>query len=486
MSVSGIRLPGLSTGMDTEQMVKSMLTSEQNKIDKAKQEKEKITWQQDVYREVITQIQDFNSKYYDPLSPNYLLGKKSFNTTTVNSSNNNVVSASANATNSNVNYTFEVNKLATAPSKSSSVATNGVKITTKATLGDLGLSGATSFKIGLGGSNESKEIEIDESTTVKDLMDKVKDATDGKVRVSYSEMDGSLRFESTTTGSDSKLSIINSDGSGNDALSFLGIDGGEVSGSNSNVVIKDASGNVLRVEENQKNSFTIDSVTYNINGVGSASLTATTDTKAIVDNMKEFVKDYNAIIDKVYNLVTEKVNKDYPPLTEAQKEEMSEKEIEVWEKKAKEGILRNDSEMRRFLNDMENALGMGLSKFGITSTGDYNKRGQIAFDETKFLEALREDSEGVYEAFSSTLTKSKDVVNNYVGSSSSVFLKKAGMDKTATKVNNLLSEQIRRQEDKIKTLNRKFTDKENALYAKFALLESTMSKLNSQMSYLMQ
>lgn len=486
MSVSGIRLPGLSTGMDTEQMVKSMLTSEQNKIDKVKQEKEKIKWQQDMYREVITQIKDFNSKYYDPLSPNYLLGKKSFSTTTINSSNSNVVSASANATNNNVNYTFEVGNLATAPSKSTSVASNGVKITADAKLGDLGLSGTTSFKIGLGDGKESSEIVIDETTTVKDLMSKVKDATEGKVRVSYTEMDGSLRFESTVTGSDSKLSIINSDGSGNDALSFLGIDGSEVSGTNSNVVIKDVNGKVIRVEENQKNSFTIDNVTYNINGVGSASLTATTDTQAILDNMKEFVKDYNAMIDKIYNLVTEKVNNDYPPLTDAQKEEMSEKEIEAWEKKAKEGMLRNDAEMRRFLNDMEKALGMDLTAFGITSTGDYNKRGQIALDESKFLDALREDSDAVYEAFSSALSKSKDVVHNYVGTSSSVFLKKAGMDKTATKVNNLFSEQIRKQEEKIKTLNRKYSDKENALYAKFALLESTMSKLNAQMSYLLQ
>lgn len=485
MSVSGIRLPGLSTGMDTEQMVKSMLTAEQNKIDKVNQEKDKIEWQQDIYREVITQVKDFNSKYYDPLSPNYLLGNKSYNTTTVNSSNSSVVSASAKATNSDINYTFEVNKLATAPSKVTSMATNGEKITLNAKLGDLGLSGSTSFKIGYG-SGESSEIEITESTTIKDLITKVKDATGGKVKVSYSEMEGSLKIESTVTGSDSKLSIINSDGSGNDALSFLGIDGVEESGSNSNVVIKDASGKVLRVEENQKNSFTIDNVTYNINGVGKADLTSSTDTKAVLDNMKEFVKDYNAMVDKIYNLVTEKVNNDYPPLTEAQREEMTEKEIEVWEKKAKEGILRNDAELRRFLNDMESAMGMDLTKYGLTSTGDYTKRGQIALDETKFLEALREDSEGVYEAFSTTLTKSKNVVNNYVGSSSSVFLKKAGLDKTATKVNNLFSEQIRRQEDKIKTLTRKFTDKENALYSKFALLESTMSKLNSQMTYLMQ
>lgn len=58
--------------------------------------------------------------------------------------------------------------------------------------------------------------------------------------------------------------------------------------------------------------------------------------------MKTFVDDYNKIMDKIYDLVTEKKDSDYPPLTEAQKEEMSEDEIKDWEKKAKQGILRND------------------------------------------------------------------------------------------------------------------------------------------------
>ena len=72
--------------------------------------------------------------------------------------------------------------------------------------------------------------------------------------------------------------------------------------------------------------------------------------------MKAFVEDYNKIMDKIYSLVTEKTNKDYPPLTEAQKEEMREEEIEKWEKKAKQGYLRNDSEMRRFMDNMQSAI----------------------------------------------------------------------------------------------------------------------------------
>ena len=63
--------------------------------------------------------------------------------------------------------------------------------------------------------------------------------------------------------------------------------------------------------------------------------------------MKAFIEDYNTMMDNIYDFITQKENRDYPPLTEAQKKEMTEKEIEHWEKKAKAGILRNDYEYKK-------------------------------------------------------------------------------------------------------------------------------------------
>ena len=210
--------------------------------------------------------------------------------------------------------------------------------------------------------------------------------------------------------------------------------------------------------------------------------------------MKSFVYDYNKIMDRVYDLVTEKTNKDYKPLTEAQKEEMSEEEIEKWEKKAKEGILRNDSEMRKFMNDMENAI-FGdkmqvLREMGISTHEDYNKKGQIALDESKFIAALQNNSEKVYEVFAkgsdSMMERMKSTIKNYVGSSSSIFAQKAGIEKTASMAKNYYSEQLKKQAELIKTLQNKMSDKEEKLYLKFGNLESQMNKLNSQMNYFMQ
>ncbi len=210
--------------------------------------------------------------------------------------------------------------------------------------------------------------------------------------------------------------------------------------------------------------------------------------------MKAFVEDYNKMMDKMYNILTQKENRDYPPLTEAQKKEMEKDEIEAWEKKAKQGILRNDSEMRKFMDDMQKAI-FGdkmsiLAEMGLTTHEDYNKKGQISLDEAKFTKALETNSEKVYEVFakdkSSVMENLKSTINKYVGGSSSVFAKKAGLEKTASAVNNFYSEQLKRQAEIIKNLQKKMSDKENSLYKKFGALESSMNKLNSQMNYFMQ
>ncbi|WP_462392710.1 flagellar filament capping protein FliD, partial [Clostridium cadaveris] len=81
--------------------------------------------------------------------------------------------------------------------------------------------------------------------------------------------------------------------------------------------------------------------------------------------------------------------------------------------------------------------------------------------------------------------KAKETIYKYVGTSNSVFAKKAGIENTSSTINNLYSEQIKKQEEQIKILTKKMKTKEQQLYSRFARLESTMNKLNSQMKYFM-
>ena len=486
-TISSNRITGLATGLDTDQLVKDMLTSEQNKLDRVKQQQTLTEWKQEEYREIITDAKSLYSKYFDPLSKDYLLGSNSFSTTSISSSNNSVITATAGAGSLPANYNFEVKSTATTAQINSSVT-----VAKNDKLGDLGLSGETSFQINYGDGKSTSTITISEDDTISSLVDKINKASGGNVKATFSEMTGKFSITSSTTGESSKISIssgmVEADGTftangSSDALSFLGIDGAEVSGKNVNVIVTDSNGNLIKEISSEKNVFAIDGVTYNVNGVGSATLTSSTDTTSAVDKMNSFIEDYNKLVDRIYTNLTEKKNSDYPPLTDAQKKEMTKEEIENWEEKAKQGMLRGDSELRNMLDNLNATFSGTLAEFGVTLSTDYTKQGQLVLDEEKFKNALVENGDKVFDAVTSTLEKTKDVFKNNVGSSSSILVKKAGLQNTVSYTNNLFSEEIKRYETKAKELARKMTAKENALYKKFASLESIMNKFNSQMNY---
>ena len=475
-TINSNRITGLATGMDIDEMVTNMLTGEQSKIDKAEQKKQTQTWQQEIYRDVITDVKGLYDKYFTATSADYILGTKTFSTVSVKSYNSDVITATAGASAGNVNYKFKVTAMA-----------EPAKLESDRIVKDDAISESEST-INING----KEITIAAGSKVSDLVKSINNTfTNGDVKASYSEMTGKLTIETKATGRDSKLEF---DGELFTDLGMSTNGTGSVNGSNSYIEVYSSDGRTLvNTIEEKSNSFTIDDITYNITGRSDdlISMISTKDTQGTVDKMKEFIEEYNSMIDNIYGLVTEKKDSDYPPLTDAQKEEMSETEIEKWESKAKTGILRNDSELRRFLDDMKATLlgeiegaWVSLNDIGITSVSDYNKPGQIALDEDKFKKALEENGDQVYKVVTGTLEKMKKVTYNYAGGSSSIFAKKAGIEKTATVVNNLFSEQIKKQEEYIKNLITRMEDKQEKLYLKFASLESSMNSLNSQMSYL--
>lgn len=519
--VNAIRIPGLATGMDTDTVVKQMLVGEQNKIDKVKQKEQIVKWQQEIYRDVMKDLKNINDKYFSVTSKDSIISSKAWNTLSVQSSNSSVMSATSSAGADNIHYKFEVNKIAE-PAK---VVSSNNKIEKSKKLSELGAKIGESFKISVGKDDKgntlySNPITIEGKDTIEDLVDKINSNGNGKIKASYSKMTGSFSIESLDTGSDSNIEIISEDGSKSNSLAFLGLktkkyqlntDGsfvldskneiafdmvefsGITSGSNSYIKVSGDDG-FSKVINEQKNNFSIDGIDYSIYNKGTSEITSKKDTTKALENMKGFVQDYNKIMDKMYSLITEKSKKDYKPLTEEQKKDMSEEEVKKWEANAKKGILRNDSEMRRFINDMQNAV-FGdnikvLSEMGVTSPEDYNKKGQISLNEDKFTKALEYNSDKVYKLFakdkSSIMGKMNNVLNKNIGGSSSIFARKAGMERTSSVVKNFYSEQIKRQEDMIKSLQRKMDNKENALYKKFADLEASMNKLNSQMSYFMQ
>lgn len=133
--------------------------------------------------------------------------------------------------------------------------------------------------------------------------------------------------------------------------------------------------------------FTSNTNTFNINGLTinaiqetepGETLTITTedDVSGIFDTISNFIKEYNALINEMDSLYNAASARDFRPLTEEEREAMSEREIEEWEKRIKDSLLRRDSSLESISSEMKRAMMSGvnvggrnmfLSDFGISA-----------------------------------------------------------------------------------------------------------------------
>lgn len=110
-SSSILRISGMASGIDTDAVVKSMLSSYQLKIDKADQAKQTLAWQQDAYRDIITGIKGLQD-YFDPLSSKYMLSGNTLNTNSATILDSSVVSGTVDSTAKTGTYGVNITQLA--------------------------------------------------------------------------------------------------------------------------------------------------------------------------------------------------------------------------------------------------------------------------------------------------------------------------------------------------------------------------------------
>lgn len=542
------RITGLATGLDVDSVVKETMQAYQTKIDTVDQQKKVAELQQEMYRDVIKECRNFYDDYFDISKSDSILLQRNWGTTTFESSNS-AVSVTGNGGAEVAKYSVEVTSVAKAASYTvdpdklnGTIYVNNVKVelgTNKTTeekvkLINSALKGkgvtakysdfekgivikteklGSDQSITLGGSKTidedsdffTKKVDEYKNSVNKDTRDEKKEifefeyngkkiTVDAKDGVTEDKIKDAMKEAgiSIETKEDGKFSLTYEDSSKNLA-----------SGTDCKATItKD--GKTYEVEGNKNNSITLDGVTFKFNSVTTekVKITGKTDTKAIKDKLVKFVDDYNKIMEKLNTLINEKRDKDYMPLTEAQKEEMTDKQIELWEKKVKEGQLSRDSDLIRIRNSMKNAMsslsggtGESLAAFGIKPVSDYNgnKNGTFTIDEEALNKALENDIENVMNTFIASskndsdkgaLQKLKSIFDTETQSSTSALIKKAGMEGSSTASNNTLSNKIKKYEEKISRMETIFSTKQQALYSKYARLETLMNNLNSQSSYL--
>lgn len=287
-------------------------------------------------------------------------------------------------------------------------------------------------------------------------------------------------------------------------------------GENAKFIIKDGKNGVY-THTGISNTLTLDGITFKFNGDiptdETITINAKQDVTAIKDNLVKFINDYNTLIEKLNKLTTEKRNRDFDPLTAEQKKEMSEDEMKLWNEKVEKGQLSRDNDLTRISNSLKQAMrslvagsGLNLEKIGISPVADYQgvKNGTFTIDETKLTKALEESSEEVMNLFikskpkedslsestkyskSGIMQRLKDILYNETVTVAASLLKKAGIEGSSTSYNNELTKSIEKYEQKMKDMEKDFSRREQALYTKYANLETIMNKYNSQQSYLMQ
>lgn len=256
------------------------------------------------------------------------------------------------------------------------------------------------------------------------------------------------------------------------------------------------------------NLFTVDGITMELTKAMTpkadktydpATIQTERDADTIVETFKNFVNDYNAMLDKLNGYVDADASyRNYAPLTTAQKKEMSEKEIEQWEEKSKSGLLRRNSDLEYFLSQMRIALytkpsssNYAIYDIGI-ETGKYTDKGKLTFNETTLRKALSDDPESIKNLFldvesglSKQLVQIMDDAAKLSSASPGTMVREAGTTVYMSKTNTL-STRISEIELKIKELQSKYETERKRYWNQFNSMESTLSNYSTQAGWLAQ
>jgi flagellar hook-associated protein 2 len=376
--------------------------------------------------------------------------------------------------------------------------TNGQsnKITTSSEIGDLTfatkLDDLSSYSFKINGVNFTAK----STDSLASILDKINSSSAAGVTISYSSITD--KFTMTADNSGSGDNAVISDVSGN-FMTALGLTSAAVPdveyGVNAILSV-----NGLPITRSS-NTFEVDGakVTLKNTTASAVTLTMTEDATSLTDTIKKFVEDYNSMIDYANGLIKEEIDSDYTPLTDAQKEKMSETEITTWEKKAKSGILRGDGLLRSITSKLQSTVaglsvnGMSLYSMGISSAG-YTENGKLKIDETKLKTALETKGSEIRELFTSNKglgNALNDIITSAtktsgVKGSRGTLVDVAGVDNTSSDTENSIYEQMKKTNKTIKTLQTRLTAEETRLWNKFTAMETAINNLNSQSSVLSQ
>ncbi|MBY6086996.1 flagellar filament capping protein FliD [Priestia flexa] len=594
-----VRIGGLASGMDIDQIVSDLMKAERMPLDKIKQKKQTTEWQRDQYREMNRLLTEFRDSAFNmTLQSTYMVKSSS-------SADESKVTATATASAGNASYTLSNVTMATAaknisgavsgttkidPSKSlwsqQSAFSGGLTWQTK-TINQSAITVASdTTKVSLGkgaieastlpgqivvkdkdGNETSYSVRTDNATglgTDQVFVDPatgemtfgtqlVKDSTvqgfdyeqnyvsfaittydeNGKA-IEDDQKNGKMNFEFDGTKSlndvistinNSKVGISAFYDSGTDKIMFTRKDTGsltDASGTGPQMKLEgtfltqtlkldqtneqsgtDATFEINGLQTTRKsNTFTVSGVSFTLqdNFTAPVRVNVSNNTDKAVESIKDFVTKYNELIATLNGKTTEERYRDYSPLTDAQRESLTDKQAEQWEEKAKSGLLKNDSILSSGLNQMRSNWYSAVSgitgefkqltDIGITTSTNYMDRGKLVINETKLKEALEKDPQSVMDLFSKNgeTTSEKGIVRRLresVADTVSKIEQRAGRS-TWTNTQFVLGRNLRDMDDQISRFESRLVQVEDRYWRQFTAMEKAIQNSNAQSMQLSQ
>ncbi|MCI8327148.1 MAG: flagellar filament capping protein FliD [Lachnospiraceae bacterium] len=509
-----VRISGLVSGLDTDSIVQELVSAYSKKKDDIVKKQTKLSWKQESWKEMNTKIYGFYSGALTDFK--FMSNFDGMKKTTLSDASKATVTAGASVVNGT--QILKINQVAKAGymtgSKLESKNEEGYDNKTK--LSELGIS-KTKLTLQVGG--EDKTIEINGDMTIQDFT---KALNEQGVSASFDAAQQRFFINSTETGEDFDFNFKISTEGQEDALGKLGLLDADYMAEKQGIskdseaykelekqyaVKQDASNAIIELNgatfEGSSNTFTINGLTITAKDVTNSAMTLVTETDvdAVYNRIKSFINGYNEVIsamDKAYNADQAK---GYEPLTDEEKESMGEKEIEKWEQKIKDSLLRRDSTLGSISSIMKiamsksytiNGKSYSLASFGINTSGYFvaeeNEKGVYHIDGNadddsskanpdKLRSAIASDPDTVAQFFNELASDLYGELDKKMRSTTLSSAYKVYNDKQMQAEYDDYKDEIKKWEDKLKEM-------EEYYYNKFAAMETALSKLNSQQSQL--
>ncbi len=366
---------------------------------------------------------------------------------------------------------------------------------------DPSLAGQTiSITVGTGLNAKTTQIELTADMKISEFVSKLKDSGVG---ASFDATNQRFFINSTGTGEAKEFKLTASGG----ALQSLGLDPDAkyANGSTSTRVYAEDAQIVLNGA-----TFTSDTNTFNVNGLSITTqavtdepITITTDTDydGIYNMIKDFITEYNDIMNEMTKLYNADSARKYTMLSDEEKEAMSDDEVEKWEGTIKDSLLRRDKDLNNVMECMKGAINKGydiggetlfLVNFGV-GTGSYfdtEKAERNALhiygdsDDEKYADkdnelkaAISKDPEKVIELFAAMSKDMYDSLHETMGSTDYRSIYKVYDDKRMKTEYDAYTQKIKEEEKKLNAFEDKW-------YKKFSAMEVALSKLQSSQNSL--